>query len=84
MIVEVEEVRRVVYSVRGFSAINHPELSTCWFKTAVHQRLSASISGQGFLVPTLGQSPQFFPLTANFWVEIDVDLVLENRNLVGR
>ena len=64
MIVEVEEVRRVVYSVRGFSAINHPTLSTSWFKTAVHQRLSASISGQGFLVPTLGQSPRLTPAPA--------------------
>jgi len=50
LIVEVEEVGRVIYSVRSLSFTNHPVLSSSWFK----------INGQGFLVPTRGQSPQFF------------------------
>jgi len=45
--------------------INHPTLSTSWFKTAVHQRLSASISRQGFLVPT-GDSPRALLIRRQF------------------
>jgi hypothetical protein len=45
LIVEVEEVGRVVYSVRGLpsanhqsSIINHPALNPSWFKISVDQR----------------------------------------------
>jgi hypothetical protein len=56
--VEVEEVGRVIYSVRSLSSanhqssiINHPVQNSSWFK----------ISGQGFLVPTRGQSSRLPP-----------------------
>jgi hypothetical protein len=72
LIFEVEEVGRVIYAVRSLSSanhqssiinhqssiinhqssiINHPVQNYSWFK----------ISGQGFLVPTRGQSSRLSP-----------------------
>jgi hypothetical protein len=69
LIVEVEEVGRVVYSVRGLSFTNHPALNPSWFKISVHQR-------SGIFDSYLGTAPAIFkqlgdPSLLESWVVAD-------------
>jgi hypothetical protein len=65
LIVEVEEVGRVIYAVRSLSSANQQSPITNHQSSIINHPVQNSsgfkISGQGFLVPTRGQSSRLSP-----------------------